>query len=355
MYEVTNKDGRRQRRHVDQLRQVSESLQTGKQQYSKREQHMPVQLFGWKDTPVQQEPDQDQPPLLERHHEMIPQREKSWESDQTSGQNQQETQKRGRPCKEQQQQAPCLQPVNTKHPHQPLSLQLKGRRFEPPLGRVPMHPLTRATTDFVSVPYKPWFLYCLMYSLYPLSVQTTSFLVWFLFLILFKNFHSHGFKLPCSSYIQCLGFWCRCNSGYKVVAQCSQAQAAGGGSRMDEGSFQVAKASLTEEARQLVTASKLLVKSATSPAGLDLPENLANCLHRLRRLTDLAADLTSYTTSPLQTRNLVVKVRDVASVFRETLVSALNAGTQESLLLARAENLASVLATLLRSLRVFSP
>nr|CAD7394722.1 unnamed protein product [Timema cristinae] len=277
----------RQRRHVDQLRQVSESLQTGKQQYSKREQHMPVQLFGWKDTPVQQEPDQDQPPLLERHPEIIPQRERSWESGQTSGQNQQETQKRGRPCKEQQQ------------------------------GRVPMHPLTKATTDFVSVPYKPWFLYCLMYSLYPLCPD---------------------------NFIPSL-----------VVAQCSQAQAAGGGSRMDEGSFQVAKASLTEEARQLVTASKLLVKSATSPAGLDLPENLANCLHRLRRLTDLAADLTSYTTSPLQTRNLVVKVRDVASVFRETLVSALNAGTQESLLLARAENLASVLATLLRSLRVFSP
>nr|CAD7447748.1 unnamed protein product [Timema bartmani] len=42
MYEVTNKDGRRQRRHVDQLRQASESLQTGKQQYSPREQHMPA-------------------------------------------------------------------------------------------------------------------------------------------------------------------------------------------------------------------------------------------------------------------------------------------------------------------------
>nr|CAD7401822.1 unnamed protein product [Timema poppensis] len=39
--------------------------------------------------------------------------------------------KRGRPCKEQQQQAPCLQPVNTKHPHQPLSLQLKVRMHEP--------------------------------------------------------------------------------------------------------------------------------------------------------------------------------------------------------------------------------
>nr|CAD7588992.1 unnamed protein product [Timema genevievae] len=84
MYEVTNKDGRRQRRHVDQLRQASESLQTGKQQYSPREQYMPVQLFWWEDTPVQQEPDQDQPPLLEQHREMIPQREKSWEPGQTS-------------------------------------------------------------------------------------------------------------------------------------------------------------------------------------------------------------------------------------------------------------------------------
>nr|CAD7429698.1 unnamed protein product [Timema monikensis] len=83
MYEVTNKDGRRQRRHVDQLRQASESLQTGKQQYSQREQHLPLQLFQWEDTPGQQEPDQDPPPLLERHHEMIPQREKSWEMGQT--------------------------------------------------------------------------------------------------------------------------------------------------------------------------------------------------------------------------------------------------------------------------------
>nr|CAD7430641.1 unnamed protein product [Timema monikensis] len=135
MYEVTNKDGRRQRRHVDQLRQASESLQTGKQQYSQREQHLPLQLFQWEDTPGQQEPDQDPPPLLERHQEMIPQQEKSGEPGQTSGQNQQATQKRGRPCKEQQQQAPCLQPVNTKHPHQPLSLQLRGRIHEPPLLR----------------------------------------------------------------------------------------------------------------------------------------------------------------------------------------------------------------------------
>nr|CAD7610185.1 unnamed protein product [Timema genevievae] len=73
-----------QRRHVDQLRQASESCQAGKHQYSLREQHMPVQLFLWEDTPVQQEPDRDQPPMLERHHEMIPQREKSSEPGQTS-------------------------------------------------------------------------------------------------------------------------------------------------------------------------------------------------------------------------------------------------------------------------------
>ncbi|XP_063233819.1 uncharacterized protein LOC134537383 isoform X2 [Bacillus rossius redtenbacheri] len=142
----------------------------------------------------------------------------------------------------------------------------------------------------------------------------------------------------------------------QAAGQCTQAQAAGGGWRMDEASYQLATASLTEEARQLVTASKLLVRSAASAAGLDLPENLANCLHRLRRLSDLASDLASFTAAPLQTRNLVVKVRDVASAFRATLAAALpGAAAPEDLLLARAESLAAVLAALLRSLRVFSP
>ncbi|XP_066998729.2 uncharacterized protein [Anabrus simplex] len=142
----------------------------------------------------------------------------------------------------------------------------------------------------------------------------------------------------------------------QVVAQCSKAQAAGGGACMDEARFQMAKEMLTNEARQLVTASKLLVKSVTDSTGHELAENLASCLHHLQRLTELASDATAHTTAPLQTRNLVLKVRDVAAVFRETLVSALGAAdVPESLLLQRAENLASVLATLLRSLRVFSP
>ncbi|XP_023725676.1 uncharacterized protein LOC111867727 isoform X2 [Cryptotermes secundus] len=142
----------------------------------------------------------------------------------------------------------------------------------------------------------------------------------------------------------------------QVVAQCSRAQAAGGGAQMDETCFQVAKEALTNEARQLVTASKMLVKSATDTATRqELSSNLASCLQLLHRLTDLAADMTAHTTAPLQTRNLVLKVRDVACVFRETLACALDLDVQEGVLLQRAEGLASVLATLLRSLRVFSP
>ncbi|KAJ9585424.1 hypothetical protein L9F63_002771, partial [Diploptera punctata] len=113
---------------------------------------------------------------------------------------------------------------------------------------------------------------------------------------------------------------------------------------------------LTNEARQLVTASKLLVKSATDvTTRQELPGNLATCLQLLHRLAELSSDMTTHTTAPLQTRNLVLKVRDVASVFRELLSSALDLEVEEAVLLQRAEGLASVLATLLRSLRVFSP
>ncbi|KAK7869046.1 hypothetical protein R5R35_002991 [Gryllus longicercus] len=141
-----------------------------------------------------------------------------------------------------------------------------------------------------------------------------------------------------------------------VANQCSKAQAAGGGVCMDEAKFQVSKDKLTNEARQLVTASKLFVKSVTDNAEQELPINLVTCLGHLTQLAELAAEATAHTTAPLQTRNLVLKVRDVISVFRETASTALGANeVAESLLLQTAENLASVLATLLRSLRVFSP
>lgn len=164
----------------------------------------------------------------------------------------------------------------------------------------------------------------------------------------------HGRELLCSrSDATIVGLLERLD---QVMAQCSRAQAAGGGAQMDEARFQAAKEAVTNETRQLVTASKLLVKSATDAATRhELPCNLASCLQLLHRLTELAADMTAHTTAPLQTRNLVLKVRDVASVFRETLAPALDFDVQEDVLLQRAEGLASVLATLLRSLRVFSP
>lgn len=141
-----------------------------------------------------------------------------------------------------------------------------------------------------------------------------------------------------------------------IMEQCSKAQAAGGGPCMHEAKFQMSKELLTNEARKMVTASKLLVKSVTDADAQDLPENLSCCLGHLNRLTELASDATSHTTTPLQTRNLVGKVRDVAVAFRDTMTSALSAiDVQENVLLCRAENLASVLAALLRSLRVFTP
>ncbi|KAL4702575.1 hypothetical protein ACJJTC_018570 [Scirpophaga incertulas] len=115
---------------------------------------------------------------------------------------------------------------------------------------------------------------------------------------------------------------------------------------------------------------------------------LAACLAPLRRLTDLAQPsktnnasntdlfdqaLVRHTSAPLQTRNLVLRVYDVTAAFKELAGSEMaqiiqehnarkiqgqsqdNGSTLEGQLALRAECLANVLATLLRSLRVFSP
>ncbi|KAK3923091.1 FERM and PDZ domain-containing protein 4, partial [Frankliniella fusca] len=144
----------------------------------------------------------------------------------------------------------------------------------------------------------------------------------------------------------------------QVADQCSQHQQAGGGPLMNEDKFQVARESLSAEARQLVTASKQLVRSITAQdrdrdrerdrdqdQDQDLPTHLSACLTLLRRLTHLAADLAAHTSCPLQTRNLVLKVRHVAQAFRATIQD------DDDLLPQRAENLAAVLAALLRALR----
>lgn len=80
-----------------------------------------------------------------------------------------------------------------------------------------------------------------------------------------------------------------------------------------------------------------------------------------------------HTSSPLQTRNLVLRVHDVTAAFKDLAGAEMaqiihehntkvnqnqgqdTSSTLEGQLALRAECLANVLATLLRSLRVFSP
>ncbi|KAL1375188.1 hypothetical protein pipiens_001621 [Culex pipiens pipiens] len=116
----------------------------------------------------------------------------------------------------------------------------------------------------------------------------------------------------------------------QVAAMCSAAQTAGGGTSIDEEKFQQAKDELTDQSLHLVTASKHLVVSMSDANLTHLPEHLTACLSALRRITELAQDLTRYTSAPLQTRNIVLKVHDVASSFRELAcvkVGPLGAGT----------------------------
>ncbi|XP_049282133.1 uncharacterized protein LOC125763270 [Anopheles funestus] len=140
----------------------------------------------------------------------------------------------------------------------------------------------------------------------------------------------------------------------QVAAACSAAQTAGGGTAIDEDRFQQARDELTEQALQLVTASKHLVVSMSDANLTHLPEHLTACLSALRRITELAQDLTRTTSAPLQTRNIVLKIHDVASSFRELACVKVGPSGAGQLAL-NAECLANVLATLLRSLRVFSP
>ncbi|CAG9865501.1 unnamed protein product [Phyllotreta striolata] len=144
----------------------------------------------------------------------------------------------------------------------------------------------------------------------------------------------------------------------QVTEQCTTAQQHGGGRLIDEDKFQAAKEELTAQCLQLVTSSKMLVIAMSEPSLPELPENLAVCLTILRRLTELCQDLGDHATAPLQTRNLVVKVGDVTAAFRTLLGAEIDRSSRKAIeehLAAQAESLANVLATLLRSLRVFSP
>lgn len=140
----------------------------------------------------------------------------------------------------------------------------------------------------------------------------------------------------------------------QVAAMLSVAQSAGGGVNIDESKFEMAREALTDEALSLVTSSKQLVVTLSNDPVRYLPEHLTACLSSLRRITELAQDMTKHTSAPLQTRNIVLKIHDVAASFRE-LVAVKTMPSNAGQLALQAECLAGVLATLLRSLRVFSP
>ncbi|CAG9804042.1 unnamed protein product [Chironomus riparius] len=140
----------------------------------------------------------------------------------------------------------------------------------------------------------------------------------------------------------------------QVAILCADAQNAGGGQEIDEEKFQLAKDELTGVSLNLVTASKLLVIAMSDNNAQNLPEHLTACLTALRRITELGQDLVRFTTAPLQTRNIILKIHDVASSFREMVCVPLGPSGAGQLAL-NANCLANVLATLLRSLRVFSP
>lgn len=107
----------------------------------------------------------------------------------------------------------------------------------------------------------------------------------------------------------------------------------------------MAKDAISEEACELVSASKNLVKRLTSQAtDAELAEGCSACLQHLRRLSERCSEMAAHTAAPLHTRNIILRVHDVASACRDVLRKPT---TQQS------EHLANVLASLLRSLRVF--
>ncbi|KAG7153741.1 putative Exocyst complex component 5-like 3 [Homarus americanus] len=106
----------------------------------------------------------------------------------------------------------------------------------------------------------------------------------------------------------------------EMVATCAEAQCFSGTATQDEAKFQEAREALTSESRRFVTASKLFVKSATESEDT-LLQCLSTCMKLMLRMVDVAQQVV-----PLQTHNVVVKVRDVASTYQSTVRAALCAG-----------------------------
>ncbi|XP_064080765.1 uncharacterized protein LOC135197676 isoform X2 [Macrobrachium nipponense] len=146
----------------------------------------------------------------------------------------------------------------------------------------------------------------------------------------------------------------------EMAAACTEAQRSGGVATQDEVKFQEARDALTSESRQFVTASKLFVKSATESEEV-LLQCLSNCITLMQKMVDVTQQVVRHTTTPLQTQNVVVKVRDVLTTYQSTVRAALSAAGRGmdhpsmNTLMTQATNLAGVLTSLMRTLRVFSP
>ena len=149
---------------------------------------------------------------------------------------------------------------------------------------------------------------------------------------------------------------------HKVLENIYQAHTicnANNNDKHDKESYVKAKEQLTNESRQFVTASKLFVKSATESEG-QLVECLNHCVLMIERIGKVAIQVSTHTPTPMQTQSLIGKVRDVADTFLQTVVAAGNATGRDmndpamNVLMKKATNLASVLTTLMRSLRVFN-
>lgn len=121
-----------------------------------------------------------------------------------------------------------------------------------------------------------------------------------------------------------------------------------------------AKEALVSASKQFVTASKLFVKGATESED-KLVECLVQCLDLMDQMFVTTERLALCSSSPLQMQNLVLKVKDVAFTFLQTLQAASESVGKDmthpsiNLLMQQATTLAAVLTALMRTLRVFSP
>lgn len=116
-----------------------------------------------------------------------------------------------------------------------------------------------------------------------------------------------------------------------------------------EAKFRNDRSELADVSLKLVTCSKLLVIAMSDDKMSNyIPDHLTACLSSLRKITDISEDMAR--TAPLKSRNIILKIHDVASSFKEMIqLEKVSLGA----IALHANCLANVLANLLQYLRVF--